>query len=58
MNTNRNTKVNRVVSASAYRRLRTSEVREQKHSKKTADRKAVRRMMRDEENLPKQHQNL
>jgi len=48
MNTNRNTKVNRVVSASAYRRLRTSEVREQKHCKKTTDRKAVRRMMRDE----------
>jgi len=40
--------VRRVVSASAYRRLRTSETREQKHCKKTTDRKAVRRMMRDE----------
>jgi len=48
MNTKKKIFVRRVVSASAYRRLRTSEVREQKHCKKTADRKAVRRMMRDE----------
>jgi hypothetical protein len=49
MNTQKKIFVRRVVSASAYRRLRTNETREQKHSKKTTDRKAVRRMMmRDE----------